>query len=78
MMKILRPARSAVIFTGSLLLMAAACIGAIAAQDSGNKAREGLVTRSDLEIVEGCTPKRRAASAALFRPERTIFRTSSA
>jgi TPR repeat protein len=70
------PARGAV-----LLITAAICVGcgAVLAKDSDNKAREGLVKRSDLEIVECLLPGqvRQLGNMTYLSPRRPTRTTTS-
>jgi len=56
-----------------------ACTGAVLARDSDNKAREGMVTRSDLEIVECLLPGqlRQLGAMTYLGPRRPLRTTTS-
>jgi hypothetical protein len=64
-----------------LSIAAAACVcsGAVPAKDSDNKAREGMVTRSDLEIVECLLPGqvRQLGGMSYLSPRRPTRTTTS-
>lgn len=62
-----------------IVLACAACAAAVVAKDSDTKAREGLVTRSDLEIVECLLPGQvRQLGAMSYLSPRRPTRTTTA